>query len=1239
MAELKIGQTVETNDGRKGIIRFIGDVAVASGQFVGLELQTPTGKNDGSVGGERYFQCPAFHGLFVRPAAVSRIVSQPAPKPQLPPKAPAKQPAQTQQLKSQQTRPQPPTVAKPQAQTGAKAQAPTTAVAKPPPQSMKPRPSSMGKLSIRPLSSAAPIAASSATSRLSISQPRKSSVTSNPIALRPTKPRVPSATTPSSKGDTGALETKIHHLEQRLAEDREKLKDINKLQQERDRLAALLKKLENKCQDFHTANTGLKTQLQQSESEVERLSKIEQENESILELATLDREMAEEKAESLEVELDAVRQKLEEYELELDILRSEAEIMGSEDMSEEDKRAAGVYQLQAERDRLRQALLMMKDITEQNESDLQNRIQELESDSAQLEQARIQISDLESQLGNSSATVEDLRQQLDAALAWEDIIEDLSDQNQQFKDRLAEKDQAINDLENLKELNDELEIHHLEHETELRAELEARESELADNLRKVAQQDAEIADQEMLISKFRDLVVDLQGKMTDVESSKMMSEEQAKDVTGRFNEVMELNRRLHNASLTTTVKTITAELQKLHADEAEEELEIIKHYLPDSPDVYKNDSLQAYFRAKRINFKTSLVSSLLRSISSPPSESETVEQSLKDLLRYDALHQLAALNLQSKRLFSAVASCTLDEFVAFGSAHEDLDPIERTLERCIDSLKKDELDFEDLYEALRRSNVIMEGIIFTNKQIINARPEDEVDFLASSIASHYALLSDVLNHVKSCTLKADIVDDLGIDPKSHVLLYVGKLHEALSICSFKATKLVNTIHELRSDSLYPALDVTDVIEFESALHPTIAGTRSISREFVKDLFPAAEGEQVEDAELFKYTLELRKLLNDYELGAYDIHKKLDQLNTTAGLLTNNLEIERGPAPWVQKALEIEASKRKTAEAERQLQILTVEHHATVLQIREREEIIDTKQLEIEHLKAKHKEAAAKVERLQDVRSELAMAAEQRRKLEQQLKDQQAEIARIEEVQSSDRSVSIQPVTQNQTPKNRERNTSYAENPAINRTLLEALTNQNHWLRRRENHELFANNLRSLFSEIEVEWTLDAFSAKNGLRHPRKYTEVLEMSLGTPALELTPPETPSMVGTEYLKSPGSDWADLAHSTPMLTRSSRSRSPLVLTPIQTTLNWRPRGLSPGSFWTDIEDTSFDDMSPIAEEFASEDVEGFSAVAETTDDNFLERAYHGPPHETESQLEGFTKLEDTTLNSIIERATSRS
>uniref|UniRef100_A0A668AUQ5 Kinesin family member 13B n=1 Tax=Myripristis murdjan TaxID=586833 RepID=A0A668AUQ5_9TELE len=62
--------TVGTN--KAGIVRYVGTTEFAEGVWVGVELETPAGKNDGSVGGRQYFHCNPGYGVLVRPDRLSR---------------------------------------------------------------------------------------------------------------------------------------------------------------------------------------------------------------------------------------------------------------------------------------------------------------------------------------------------------------------------------------------------------------------------------------------------------------------------------------------------------------------------------------------------------------------------------------------------------------------------------------------------------------------------------------------------------------------------------------------------------------------------------------------------------------------------------------------------------------------------------------------------------------------------------------------------------------------------------------------------------------------------------------------------------------------------------------------------------------------------------------------------------------------------------------------------------------
>lgn len=80
LSDFQIGQTVELSTGVKATVQFIGNTHFAPGDWIGIELEDASGKNDGAVQGQRYFDCPPEHGMFIRPS-VLKIVDESTPKP------------------------------------------------------------------------------------------------------------------------------------------------------------------------------------------------------------------------------------------------------------------------------------------------------------------------------------------------------------------------------------------------------------------------------------------------------------------------------------------------------------------------------------------------------------------------------------------------------------------------------------------------------------------------------------------------------------------------------------------------------------------------------------------------------------------------------------------------------------------------------------------------------------------------------------------------------------------------------------------------------------------------------------------------------------------------------------------------------------------------------------------------------------------------------------------------------
>jgi CAP-Gly domain-containing linker protein 1 len=67
-----VGDRVYVGGVRSGRIAFIGETHFAPGEWSGIVLDEPNGKNDGCVSGKRYFQCEQKKGIFARLTRLTR---------------------------------------------------------------------------------------------------------------------------------------------------------------------------------------------------------------------------------------------------------------------------------------------------------------------------------------------------------------------------------------------------------------------------------------------------------------------------------------------------------------------------------------------------------------------------------------------------------------------------------------------------------------------------------------------------------------------------------------------------------------------------------------------------------------------------------------------------------------------------------------------------------------------------------------------------------------------------------------------------------------------------------------------------------------------------------------------------------------------------------------------------------------------------------------------------------------
>jgi len=173
-----------------------------------------------------------------------------------------------------------------------------------------------------------------------------------------------------------------------------------------------------------------------------------------LEMAMLDKEVAEEKAELAESEVEELKEKVAVLQVEMNVLKqgASADTEGSGGI----KNTLDYIQLEKQNERLKEALIKLKEATSETEQEQRKRIIEMERDVNEFEQVQAQYDETLGKLANAEVQVEDLKLKLDDALGAEETLVQLTERNLELGKKIEEMRITIEDLEALKELNDEL---------------------------------------------------------------------------------------------------------------------------------------------------------------------------------------------------------------------------------------------------------------------------------------------------------------------------------------------------------------------------------------------------------------------------------------------------------------------------------------------------------------------------------------------------------------------------------------------------------------------------------------------------------------------------------------------------------------------------------------------------------------------------------------------------------------
>uniref|UniRef100_A0A8C4EC45 Dynactin subunit 1 n=1 Tax=Dicentrarchus labrax TaxID=13489 RepID=A0A8C4EC45_DICLA len=678
----KIGSVVEViGKGQRGTVAYIGATLFASGKWVGVILNEAKGKNDGTVQGKRYFTCEENHGIFVRQSQIQVV------------------------------------------DDGSSATSPDT-----PESGLTSRESLSTSLS----GDVSEVGLSSHQGALGA--PVMPQPSGSPAAAAAAIPATPSKEEESMRGQVKDLEEKLETLKMKRTEDKAKLKELEKHKIQLEQLQEWKNKMQEQQAELQKQLKEAKKEAREAHESKDRYMEEMSDTADAIEMATLDKEMAEERAESLQVEVDTLKEKVEELSMDLEILRHEISEKGSDGAAS----SYHVKQLEEQNSRLKEALVRMRDLSSSEKQEHVKLQKQMEKKNNELETLRTQKEKLQEEVKQAEATIDELKEQVDAALGSEEMVETLTERNLDLEEKVREMRETVTDLEAINEMNDELQENARETEMELREQLDLCGAKVREAEKRVEAAQETVADYQQTISKYRELTTGLQEANRELISQQNANAEVQQPPAELF------DFKIKFAETKAYAKAIEMELRKMEVAQSNRQVSLLTSFMPDSFLRHggDHDCILVLLLIPRLICKAELISKQAQEkfdlngnlaqgtgLRGPPGEQRSFASGL--------VYSLSLLQATLHKYEQALNTCSVEVFKRMGTLYSEMSFHERSLDYFIDLLHKDQLDetvqVEPLTKAIKYYQQLYSVHLADHTENCTVQLADHIKFTQSAL--------------------------------------------------------------------------------------------------------------------------------------------------------------------------------------------------------------------------------------------------------------------------------------------------------------------------------------------------------------------------------------------------------------------------------------------------------------------------------------------------------------------------
>ncbi|KAA1478090.1 hypothetical protein DENSPDRAFT_787589 [Dentipellis sp. KUC8613] len=854
---------------------------------------------------------------------------------------------------------------------------------------------------------------------------------SSPIAAMTAQPRTssplsaPSPSIDAEREELQELHAKIRVLEAKRADDARHVRELEAKLSDAEAFVSLRPKLQAKLTQQQTELIETRRELADAKQLADLADSRIVDAQEQLEMAMLDKEVAEERAEAAEAEVDELKEKLAVVEVELGVMKEGGGVYLRAGADPQVTSSMAYIQLERQNSRLKEALIRLREITQETEQEQRRRIADMEKDVMNVDELQTQLEETLIQLSNAETQVDELKGQLDDALGAEEMLMQLTERNLMLGEKIEEMRITIEDLEALKELNDELEENHVETEKAMQEEIDEKDIQMRDQQRKIDSLDEACQDYENTINQFRELVLTLQSELDALRTQTQTAQNESAAAASQSAAVMSMNLKLQSTASKNQAKNIDLEVKRIEAKEARELLSIVQPYLPQIYVESDSAATQCYLFFQRMGLKADLINMVVAQIHGLP---EALNGPVSDTLVgvCDMRGAIATLSTVCKRFAAILRKCDVESFLNIGRLYPEIAPMEKRIDMHIELLRREEFrEMEcvtDINKIQAQFDHLAETYFEGFEYDLGERElgfvlafDHDLDIYASSLGLTKTAVETIL-------ADDDVIREVGeIDVQKEFFEPIQKSLDLSKSAKITSKKLTKRLEDLTENSsalkahLAPQLKglsnfVSELVNFgiqlAQQIMPHISEVRSsrtpfqMSKvlSFVNNVASSTVGKSRKEAP------SSWAALNDA------ISQVISEANA---LLPVTMESENvvhitGTAPWVLRVEEIKANLAINVEAERKVAQLNEEMQGLMRTLKTKDQNIQEAGVKIELMERRMETVKKQADAITDLESELSKARKQERAYEEAMEQLQTDLDALEQENTKLKAATVDP---------------------------------------------------------------------------------------------------------------------------------------------------------------------------------------------------------------------------------------